>query len=217
MMMHPAVRRLERFLTRNIDGAQGIASQIVAQLEGAWLLGHEDAEDLVLANVIGTTNFGSFNLPVWTEHGTACFGLINATRNAYGMIGFAPLARGRVCSLANGEANMISLATAAAAAGDVFTSSFAYVANNNRHAPVDWPQANFDAIKTASRRPVEPTLASELVADLGFDSLQVLDLIAELESRFDISIPLDDAPTARTVEQVVAQVAQLVEAQGAAD
>ena len=71
-----------------------------------------------------------------------------------------------------------------------------------------------DAIKSASRRPVEPTLDNELVADLGFDSLQVLDLIAELESRFDISIPLDTVPSARTVAQVVAQVTRLVEARG---
>jgi acyl carrier protein len=70
-----------------------------------------------------------------------------------------------------------------------------------------------DAVKTASRRPVEPTLESELVADLGFDSLQVLDVVAELESRFDISIPLDQVPATRTVADVVAQVARLVEQQ----
>jgi acyl carrier protein len=68
-----------------------------------------------------------------------------------------------------------------------------------------------DAIKTASRRPVEPTLDSELVADLGFDSLQVLDVIAELENRFEISIPLDEVPATRTVAQVVAQVQRLIE------
>jgi len=72
-----------------------------------------------------------------------------------------------------------------------------------------------DAIKTASRRPVEPTLESELVADLGLDSLQVLDVIAELEGQFDISIPLDVVPATRTVAQVVAQVRRLVEERGA--
>ena len=67
-----------------------------------------------------------------------------------------------------------------------------------------------DVLKNVSRRPIEPTLASDLVADLGFDSLQVLEVIAELEDRFDISIPLNDVPTTRTVAQVVAQVAGLV-------
>jgi acyl carrier protein len=68
-----------------------------------------------------------------------------------------------------------------------------------------------DVLKNVSRRPIEPTLASDLVADLGFDSLQVLEVIAELEDRFDISIPLNDVPATRTVAQVVAQVAQLIE------
>jgi acyl carrier protein len=69
-----------------------------------------------------------------------------------------------------------------------------------------------DVLKNVSRRPIDPTLASDLVADLGFDSLQVLEVIAELEDRFDISIPLNDVPTTRTVGQVVAQVASLVAA-----
>jgi acyl carrier protein len=68
-----------------------------------------------------------------------------------------------------------------------------------------------DVLKNVSRRPIEPTLDSDLVADLGFDSLQVLELVAELEDRFDISIPLDDVPAARTVAQVVTQVARLVD------
>ena len=35
-----------------------------------------------------------------------------------------------------------------------------------------------DVLKQVSRRPIEPTLESDLVTDLGFDSLQVLELIA---------------------------------------
>jgi acyl carrier protein len=68
-----------------------------------------------------------------------------------------------------------------------------------------------EVLKTVSRRPIDPTLASDLVTDLGFDSLQVLEVIAELEDRFDVSIPLNDVPAARTVAQVVAQVTTLVE------
>jgi len=73
-------------------------------------------------------------------------------------------------------------------------------------------QGVIDVLKTISRRPVDPTLSSELVADLGFDSLQVLEVVAELEDRFDISIPLNDLPATRTVGQVVSQVAALVAA-----
>ena len=72
-------------------------------------------------------------------------------------------------------------------------------------------EAVIEVLKNVSRRPIEPTRASDLVADLGFDSLQVLELVAELEDRFDISIPLNDVPSTRTVAQIVAQVVRLVE------
>jgi acyl carrier protein len=77
-------------------------------------------------------------------------------------------------------------------------------------ASVPIEEGVIDVLKNVSRRAIEPTLASDLVADLGFDSLQVLEVVAELEDRFDISIPLNDVPTTRTVGQVVAQVASLV-------
>ena len=68
-----------------------------------------------------------------------------------------------------------------------------------------------EVLQNVSRRPIQPAPASDLVADLGFDSLQVLEVIAELEDRFDVSIPLNDVPATRTVAQIVAQVVRLVE------
>jgi acyl carrier protein len=68
-----------------------------------------------------------------------------------------------------------------------------------------------EVLKNVSRRPIEPSLSSDLVADLGFDSLQVLEVVAELEDRFDISIPLNDVPATRTVAEVIAQVAALLD------
>jgi acyl carrier protein len=78
-------------------------------------------------------------------------------------------------------------------------------------ASVPIAEGVIDVLKNVSRRPIEPTLASDLVADLGFDSLQVFETIDALEDRFDISIPLNDVPATRTVAQVVDQVARLVE------
>ena len=66
-------------------------------------------------------------------------------------------------------------------------------------------------LKRVSREPIEPTVDSDLVTDLGLDSLQILELIAELEDQFDVSIPLNDVPATRTVAQVVAQVSSLVD------
>ena len=80
----------------------------------------------------------------------------------------------------------------------------------SQRASISIEEGVIDVLKSVSRRPIEPTLQSDLVADLGFDSLQVLEVIAELEDRFDISIPLNDVPATRTVAQVVAQVAELV-------
>jgi acyl carrier protein len=79
-------------------------------------------------------------------------------------------------------------------------------------APASIEDGVIDVLKKVSRRPIRPTLGSDLVTDLGFDSLQVLELIAELEDRFDISIPLNEVPATRTVAHVVAQVTGLVEA-----
>jgi acyl carrier protein len=73
-----------------------------------------------------------------------------------------------------------------------------------------------EVLKNVSRRPIQPTLISDLVADLGFDSLQVLEVIAELEDRFDISIPLNDVPATRTVAQVIGEVTRIVEGRATA-
>lgn len=72
-------------------------------------------------------------------------------------------------------------------------------------------QAVIEVLKDVSRRPIDPTLSSDLLADLGFDSLQVMETVAELEGRFGVSIPLDDLTGTRTVAQIVARVSALVE------
>ena len=77
-------------------------------------------------------------------------------------------------------------------------------------SPTDVEHGVIEVLKNVSRRPIEPTTNNDLAADLGFDSLQILEVVAELEDRFDISIPLNDVPAARTVGQVVAQVTVLI-------
>ncbi len=59
-----------------------------------------------------------------------------------------------------------------------------------------WPTDRFerdtiDILKRLSRKPIEPAPDSELLADLGFDSLQVLELVGELEDHFNIAVPLN--------------------------
>jgi acyl carrier protein len=67
-----------------------------------------------------------------------------------------------------------------------------------------------EILKRLSRKPIEPTTDSELLADLGFDSLLVLELVGELEDHFDIAVPLNALTHIRTVGQIVMEVRRLV-------
>jgi acyl carrier protein len=73
-----------------------------------------------------------------------------------------------------------------------------------------------DVLKHVSRRPIEPARHHDLVADLGFDSLEVLELVAGLEDRFGIALPVEEVPNVRTVAQVIDHVARLVAARAPA-
>ena len=52
---------------------------------------------------------------------------------------------------------------------------------------------------------------TDLVADLGLDSLRVMTLVEEVEDRFDISIPLNILANVRTVKDFALQLQQLME------
>ncbi len=50
---------------------------------------------------------------------------------------------------------------------------------------------------------------TNLVGELGLDSLQVMDLLLNVEDRFDISIPVSILPDVRTVRDLALQIANL--------
>lgn len=52
---------------------------------------------------------------------------------------------------------------------------------------------------------------TELVADLNLDSLKVMELLLEVEERFDISIPLNIVSDVRTIGDFAKQIEQLLE------
>src|SRR5262245_25966126 len=66
-----------------------------------------------------------------------------------------------------------------------------------------------ELITQLTRRPINPTLDNELLADLGFDSLHVLELVGEIEDHFNIAVPLNDLTHIRTVGQIVEEVRRL--------
>ena len=86
-------------------------------------------------------------------------------------------------------------------------------ATDGAHSPDCFERDTLDILKRLSRHPIEPTPASELLADLGFDSLQVLELVGELEDRFDIAVPLNALTHIRTVDQIVVEVRRLASEQ----
>lgn len=47
------------------------------------------------------------------------------------------------------------------------------------------------------------------MADLGFDSLQILEFVGELEDHFNIAVPLNSLTHLRTVGQIAAEVRRL--------
>ena len=52
---------------------------------------------------------------------------------------------------------------------------------------------------------------TELINDLGFDSLRVMEMLHEVEDVFDISYPLNDLANLRTVRDFVLQIQHIVE------
>ena len=55
------------------------------------------------------------------------------------------------------------------------------------------------------------TAETDLVADLGFDSLKVMKLLEEVEDTYDISIPLNILPEIRTVGDFCDQLQRIIE------
>ena len=52
---------------------------------------------------------------------------------------------------------------------------------------------------------------TDLVSDLGLDSLKVMTLVEEVEDLFDISIPLNILANVRTIKDFALQLQQLTE------
>jgi acyl carrier protein len=68
-------------------------------------------------------------------------------------------------------------------------------------------------LATVKRVPPETIKPDSSLADLGIDSLDTFTLLFELESKFNISIPDDEARNIRTVNDIVEGVRKLLAAQ----
>jgi acyl carrier protein len=57
---------------------------------------------------------------------------------------------------------------------------------------------------------LEITGDTDLAADLSLDSLKIMEVLEEIEDRFDISVPINILPDIRTVGDVVLQLHKLL-------
>jgi acyl carrier protein len=56
----------------------------------------------------------------------------------------------------------------------------------------------------------EITADTDLVDDLSLDSLKIMEVMAEIEDRFDISVPINILSDIRTVRDVILQIQNLL-------
>ena len=69
----------------------------------------------------------------------------------------------------------------------------------------------FEIINPSVKDGRQLTEDTDLVADLGLDSLKVMTLVEEVEDQFDISIPLNVLAKVRTIKDFALQLQQLTE------
>ena len=71
-------------------------------------------------------------------------------------------------------------------------------------------QQVIEAIKEIVPPGLEIDAQTDLISDLEFDSLKVMNLMEDIEDHFDISVPLNILPDIRSVEDLAVQLQRLV-------
>ena len=68
----------------------------------------------------------------------------------------------------------------------------------------------YDILKPFNKEGIDLNEETALVANLGLDSMNVMELLVMVEDSFDISIPLNILPEVRTIKDFVEQLQQLL-------
>jgi acyl carrier protein len=66
-----------------------------------------------------------------------------------------------------------------------------------------------EALQTVRPDVAEINGGADLANELGLDSVQVMDLVMEVEDRLDLSVPVEVLADARTLDQLCAGIARL--------
>jgi len=67
-----------------------------------------------------------------------------------------------------------------------------------------------DILRPFNKDGIDLNEETDLAADLGLDSLKVVELLLMVEDTFDISIPLNILPQVRTIKDFAEQLQQLL-------
>ncbi len=67
----------------------------------------------------------------------------------------------------------------------------------------------YSALESLNKKNVELSESTELVADIGLSSLEVMEFIEKIEDHFDISIPLNILPDVNTIGDLAKRVKEL--------
>lgn len=67
----------------------------------------------------------------------------------------------------------------------------------------------FDTLRGSLGKPVELSDQTNIVNDLGLDSVAVMDFVMEIEDRLDISVPLDRIAEVETIGDLVSTIRSL--------
>ena len=73
----------------------------------------------------------------------------------------------------------------------------------------DIRQMIFDTLRSSVQKLVELSDQTNIVNDLGLDSVAVMDFVMEIEDQFDISVPLDKIAEIETLGDLVFTVSAL--------
>lgn len=69
-----------------------------------------------------------------------------------------------------------------------------------------------EVVQSIEKRPIEDITPQSVIADLGIDSLGMMEIVGELESRLDVMIPDDQLVKLQTVDDLLSVVARRLEA-----
>jgi Subtilase family len=187
--LRPAPQGIDADFSRRDPRTRG-AGVTIADLEYYWTANHEDLQLDPIATDLGKTDFPQYT-GFADEHGTAVFGEMVAKDNGYGVTGGVPDATMRGISPTRARPQGGTTYNTAAAltyagqflkAGDVVLveQQTPGPAGGSAYVPIEWTQANFDAIKGLSALGI-------IVMETGGNGGQDLDS-APMLGRFDRAV-----------------------------